>query len=73
MDCQMPVLNGYDATIAIRRQEIDTRIPIIAMTADVIDGSKERAFEAGMDDFVAKPVDMQDLSRALRTWLRKAA
>ena len=73
MDCQMPVMNGYDATIAIRRQEIDTRIPIIAMTADVIDGSKERAFEAGMDDFVAKPVDMQDLSRALRTWLRKAA
>ena len=73
MDCQMPVMNGYDATIAIRRQEIDTRMPIIAMTADVIDGSKERAFEAGMDDFVAKPVDIQDLSRALRTWLKRAA
>ena len=43
------------------------------MTADVIDDSKERALQAGMNDFVAKPVDMQELSRALRTWLKKAA
>jgi CheY-like chemotaxis protein len=74
MDCQMPGMNGYDATVEIRK--LDTaqmRVPIVAMTADVIDGSKERAFEAGMDDFVAKPVDIQDLSRALRTWLKKAA
>jgi CheY-like chemotaxis protein len=74
MDCQMPVMNGYDATIEIRRQEGATSlVPIIAMTADVIDDSKERAFQAGMNDFVAKPVDMQELSRALRTWLKKAA
>jgi len=74
MDCQMPVMNGYDATIEIRRQEGATAlVPIIAMTADVIDDSKERAFQAGMNDFVAKPVDMQELSRALRTWLKKAA
>ena len=43
------------------------------MTADVVDDSKERALQAGMNDFVAKPVDLQDLSRALRTWLKKAA
>jgi CheY-like chemotaxis protein len=74
MDCQMPVMNGYDATIEIRKQEIaPARVPIIAMTADVIDGSKERALEAGMNDFVAKPVDAAELSRALRTWLKKAA
>jgi signal transduction histidine kinase/DNA-binding response OmpR family regulator len=74
MDCQMPVMNGYDATIEIRKGEASrARVPIVAMTADVIDGSRERAMEAGMDDFVAKPVDVQELTRALRTWLRKAA
>ena len=74
MDCQMPVMNGYDATIEIRKQETaPAHVPIIAMTADVIDGSKERALEAGMNDFVAKPVDAAELSRALRTWLKKAA
>ena len=74
LDIEMPVMNGYDATIEIRRQEGATAlVPIIAMTADVIDDSKERAFQAGMNDFVAKPVDMQELSRALRTWLKKAA
>jgi two-component system, sensor histidine kinase and response regulator len=49
------------------------RVPIVAMTADVIDGSRERAMAAGMDDFIAKPVDVHELSRALRTWLQKAA
>jgi signal transduction histidine kinase/CheY-like chemotaxis protein len=74
MDCQMPVMNGYDATIEIRRREgAAPQVPIVAMTADVIDDSKERAFQAGMNDFVAKPVEMQELSRALRTWLKKAA
>ena len=74
MDCQMPVMNGYDATIEIRRREgAAPPVPIIAMTADVIDDSKERALRAGMNDFVAKPVDMQVLSRALQTWLTKAA
>jgi PAS domain S-box-containing protein len=74
MDCQMPIMNGYDATLEIRRREgAAPPVPIIAMTADVIDDSKERALQAGMNDFVAKPVDMRDLSRALRTWLKKAA
>jgi two-component system sensor histidine kinase/response regulator len=74
MDCQMPVMNGYDATIEIRKTDAGAkRVPIIAMTADVIDGSRERALDAGMDDFIAKPVDVNELSRALRTWLPKAA
>jgi PAS domain S-box-containing protein len=74
MDCQMPVLNGYDATIEIRKRDAgEKRVPIIAMTADVIDGSKQRALDAGMDDFIAKPVDVHELSRALRTWLPNAA
>jgi PAS domain S-box-containing protein len=74
MDCQMPIMNGYDATVEIRSREgAGSHVPIIAMTADVIDDSKERALRAGMNDFVAKPVDMHELSRALRTWLKKAA
>ena len=43
------------------------------MTADVIDGARERALEAGMDDFVAKPVDVQELTRVLQKWLKQAA
>jgi signal transduction histidine kinase/PleD family two-component response regulator len=74
MDCQMPVLNGYDATIEIRKSDAGgKRVPIIAMTADVIDGSKQRALDSGMDDFITKPVDVHELSRALRTWLPNAA
>jgi CheY-like chemotaxis protein len=70
----MPVLNGYDATIEIRKSDADgKRVPIIAMTADVIDGSKQRALDSGMDDFITKPVDVHELSRALRTWLPNAA
>jgi CheY-like chemotaxis protein len=74
MDCQMPAMNGYDATLEIRkRPSTNQRVPIVAMTADVIDAARERALRAGMNDFVAKPVDLDDLSRALRTWLRKTA
>jgi two-component system sensor histidine kinase/response regulator len=74
MDCQMPVMNGYDATAEIRRLKTDAaRVPIIAMTADVIESSKDRARQAGMDDFVAKPVDIRALSRVLQTWLKRAA
>ena len=74
MDCQMPIMNGYDATIEIRKADAGARaVPIIAMTADVIDGSRERALDAGMNDFIAKPVDVHELSRALKTWLPKAA
>jgi len=71
MDCQMPEMNGYEATAEIRRQPgVNQTVPIIAMTADVIEGAKERALEAGMNDFVAKPVEIDELTRALKAWLR---
>jgi len=74
MDCQMPEMNGYEATQAIRRLDGPTAtVPIIAMTADVVTGSRERCAEAGMDDFVGKPVQVEALTRALRTWLNPAA
>jgi PAS domain S-box-containing protein len=70
MDCQMPEMNGYEATAEIRRREgPGARLPIVALTADVIDGCRERCTEAGMDDFVAKPVQIDALARALRLWL----
>jgi PAS domain S-box-containing protein len=74
MDCQMPEMNGYEATSAIRtRAGVNQTIPIIAMTADVIDGARERALHAGMNDFVSKPVEIDELTRVLKVWLPNAA
>jgi PAS domain S-box-containing protein len=71
MDCQMPEMNGYEATVEIRRREgAGRRVPIVALTADVIEGSRDRCADAGMDDFVPKPVDIDSLARALRAWVR---
>jgi len=67
---QMPEMDGFDATAAIRRQEAGTgrRLPIIAMTAHAMDGDRDRCVEAGMDDFVVKPVTAQALLRAVSHW-----
>ena len=67
MDVQMPVMNGFDATMAIREFERDrrTRTPIIAMTAHAMQGDKERCLNAGMDQYVTKPVSADALRRAL--------
>jgi PAS domain S-box-containing protein len=74
MDCQMPEMNGYEATSEIRgRAGVNQEIPIIAMTADVIEGARERALHAGMNDFVGKPVEIGELTRVLKTWLSRAA
>jgi CheY-like chemotaxis protein len=69
MDCQMPEMNGYEAAAELRRREgPDRRVAIVAMTAEVMAGSRERCAEAGMDDFIAKPIKMEDLIGALRKW-----
>jgi len=67
MDCQMPVMNGYEAAAEIRRREGPgrLRVSIIAMTAEVIMGTREQCIQAGMDDFIAKPVKVQDLIEVL--------
>ncbi len=75
MDVQMPEMDGFDATIAIRQQEAGTgrRVPIVAMTAYAMDGDRDRCLEAGMDDYLAKPVTSQALLQAVTRWAGRGA
>ncbi|OUS32605.1 hypothetical protein A9Q99_00615 [Gammaproteobacteria bacterium 45_16_T64] len=74
MDCQMPVLDGYEATDRIRSLESSdqiTNIPIIAMTANVMKSDQEKCFHAGMNDFIAKPIDPDVMAAKLGQWIKK--
>ena len=73
MDIQMPVMNGYQATKTIRssgRKDLET-IPIIAMTADAFADDIRKSEEAGMNGHISKPVDIERLEEALRTWIKE--
>jgi len=73
MDCQMPEMDGYDATRAIRRLPGRERIPIIAMTASAMETDRRRCLDAGMDDHLPKPVQLVQLRDRLDRWLAEAA
>lgn len=71
MDIQMPEMNGYEATRAIRQMEGRKRVAIIALTAGTVVGEREKCIEAGMDDYLTKPVLKDTLEAAIRKWLRR--
>ncbi len=67
MDVQMPIMNGLDATRNLREKKVE--IPIIAMTANAMKGDREVCINAGMNDYIGKPVKMDDLARLIDKWL----
>jgi PAS domain S-box-containing protein len=72
MDCQMPEMDGFEAAMSIRSGEsgvLDPQVPIIALTAHAMKGDRERCIQAGMNDYVVKPIQPQDLGQAIERWL----
>ncbi|WP_422420641.1 PAS domain-containing protein [Pseudomonas sp. GZD-222] len=72
MDCQMPVMDGYNAAIEIRRHPHLQGLPIIAITANTLVGLEERVLAAGMNDHIAKPVEVNALYRTVARWIKPA-
>ena len=71
MDIQMPELDGYDATMLIRKMETGKRVPIIALTAGILKGEQTKCLEIGMDDYIPKPVVKNSIKKVLHNWLFK--
>jgi len=74
MDCQMPEMDGYQTTAKLRQMEgSDKRTPVIALTANALEGDRQRCLDAGMDDYLSKPVRPEALQEKFRHWLSKHA
>lgn len=69
MDLQMPVMDGYEASTVIRKTIDSTELPIIALSADAMSGTRDKVLKAGMDDYITKPIDKAELFNALVTWI----
>lgn len=73
MDCQMPVMDGYTATKKIRENPLYDDIPIIAMTANVMSGDREKALSVGMNDLIAKPINVKNMFTVMAKWITPTA
>ena len=73
MDCQMPVMDGYAATRALRQRKPLRDLPVIAMTANAMTGDREAAIAAGMNDHIAKPIRIDEMFATLTRWLPATA
>ena len=71
MDCQMPVMDGYEATANIRQQAKWANLPILAMTADVMSSDRQRVLIAGMNDHISKPIDADNMLNTLAKWIHR--
>ncbi len=66
MDLQMPEMDGFDATREIRRRERERKTPIIALTANAMHGERGRCLDAGMNDYLSKPFELQDIEALIK-------
>ena len=74
MDCQMPEMDGFEATLAIRQKERNgRRTPICALTANSMSSDRDQCLSAGMDDFMSKPIDLEQLQKTIEKWVTSAA
>ena len=69
MDCQMPIMDGYEATRKIREQSIYKDLPILAMTANAMVGDREKVIAAGMNDHIAKPINVKEMFKTMAHWI----
>ena len=71
MDVMMPEMDGYEATKAIRAIDAFSKLPVIALTANAMKGDREKCLSAGMSDYIAKPLNIEQLLSLMRIWLYK--
>jgi CheY-like chemotaxis protein len=69
MDCQMPVMDGFTATRELRKRPQWRDLPVIAMTANAMVGDRQKALDAGMDDHIAKPINVEQMFSTLARWV----